>query len=681
MNYGYRQSKIKKTMNVIHLDFETFSTIDLRKVGAYRYAEHESTEVLVAGYSLNTGPIKQWEPRVQKIHTDLHTAFNDDEYLIIAHNAEFERCIIEKVLGYKIPRTRYRCTAARAAAAGLPRSLDGALAATNNVVRKDKPGANALRQFSRPRKPTKKNPAIRLLPEDDPEKWALVLNYNRIDVKAEKALDKSIPDLSPREWKYYHYICKVNDRGLPLDVKSLEGAAQTVGKLEKINATRVRKLTKGINPTQVEKLRLWINEQGVELENLQLKTIITTLRDNLQLSPKVREILTLRLEASRASTKKIKAMLDVVCHDGRAHGTVLYHGAATGRLTGKLIQPLNFTRGLLDSKKTEGAVQSAVIDLFASGDADLVNSILYHQPDDTPLGTPPVQGPMSMLAQSMRGFICAPKGYYFLIADYAAIEARLLAFMANEVKLLIAYRNGVDTYKMMASVLYNIPIEEVTDEQRRIGKNLTLGAGYQLGAPKLIEHCEKEEIFINLDFAKKAINAYRMDKPNIVRSWSKMEEAAIQAMQTGRQVQGLKDKSVYFEHWKDWLLMILPSGRKVHYYLPEVDTVVKFGKPKLQLSYMGEKSHKWGRVSTYGGKLIENLMQAMARDIMMHGMMESEAAGYPALINIYDEEISIRKEGEGNIEELTKALCTMPRWAHGIPLTAAGFTAMRYRKG
>lgn len=661
---------------LLHLDFETYSDIDVRVVGAYRYAEDKSTEVLVAGYSLDDGPIKQWQPHLDRnMPRDLRTALSSDDVLVVAHNAEFERSILCACLGVNLPRPRYRCTAARAAAAGLPRSLDGSLAALGHVVRKDPRGKRVLRRFASPRKPTKHDDRTRIRPQDDTDNWQVLLEYNAQDVRAERALDQAIPDLSPREWRYYHYIAKVNDRGLPLDVKTLHGASKVVAQLERNAKQRVFKLT-GVNPTQVEKLRVWLNEQGANLPNLQLKTITTALRDD-DLPVLVREILTLRLEASRASTKKIKAMLGVMCVDQRAHGTLLYHGAHTGRLAGRLIQPHNFTRGLLSAE-----LQAKVLDLFAGGDARLVDHLLWHQPEATASGTPPMQGPMSMLSQSMRGFIRAPRGQRFVVADYAAIEAGILAWVANEVKLLIAYRNKVDTYKMMASELYQIPIEEVDKEQRRIGKTLRLGAGYQLGPPKLMEHCEKEEIFITLEFARKAIEAFRKSNPNIVRSWYQMEEAAIQAMQTGRVVQALKNRAVYFEKWKQWLLMVLPSGRKLHYFVPDVQTVVKFGKPKLQLSYFGErKAGIKGRVTTYGGKLVENMVQAIARDIMMEGMLAAEEAGYPALASIHDEIVTLRKHGEGTIAELEKAVCIMPRWAQEIPLSAEGFECERYRKG
>jgi len=665
----------------LHLDFETFSLIDLRVAGAYRYAEHESTEVLMAAYSLDDGPIRQWQPHLNRnMPRDLVSALSNNDVFIVAHNAEFERRILIECLAVNVQRARYRCTAARAAAAGLPRSLDGALAALGHPIRKDPRGAAVLRKFSRPRKPTKNNDATRVYPKDDPEAWQVLLEYNKQDIVAEKALDDAIPDLTSREWRYFQYTARVNDRGLPLDLKTLEGAAKAATDLEKISREETVKIT-GCNPTQVVKIREWLETQDCALPNLQLKTIETALREG-NLPPKVATVLALRLESSRASTKKIKAMQEVVCSTGRAHGTLLYYGAHTGRYSGKLIQPHNFPRGLLSTDKKEQAkIAGMVLDIFATGDAELAYSLLWHRPPDKISGQQPLQGPMSMLAQSMRGFIRAPEGYWFPVADYAAIEARILAWLANEGKLLIAFRNKVDTYKMMASVLYGIPVSEVNSEQRRIGKNLRLGAGYQLGPPRLVEHCEKEEIFITLDFAKKAIKAFRDDSRNTVQLWYDSEDAAVRAMQTGKQVQVTKNRDYYFEPWRDWLLMVLPSGRRLHYYAPQVDTVVKFGKPKLQLSYSSTYKGRVVRTPTYGGKLVENAVQSIARDILMEGMMAAEEAGYPVLASIHDEIVTLRKHGEGSAQELEKVICKMPRWAQDIPLGAEGFVCERYTKG
>lgn len=665
----------------LHLDYETYSEADLRVVGAYKYAEHKSTEILVAGYTLNNGKVKQWQPHLSsKLPTDLRQYLEDDDVLVVAHNAEFERQITINCLGIKVPLHRYRCTAARAAAAGLPRGLDGALGALGSPIRKDPRGWVALRRFAFPRKPTKNDQRTRIRPKDDPEKWKILIEYNHQDIISERHLETLIPDLTEQEWEYYHYISRINDRGLPLDLAALKGSSRAVARLQYDIFQEVRKITGGINPTQVEKVRLWLQENGVSLPNLQLKTISLAMRQKMP--KKCRTVLNGRIEASRASTKKIKAMQDVICRSGRAHGTLMYYGAHTGRLSGRLIQPHNFTRGLLDSKETAGRVQSYVLDLFTNSDVEFINAILWHQPDDLPSGPQPIQGPMSMLAQSMRGFIRAPQGYEFYIVDYAAIEARILAWIANEVKLLVAYRNKIDTYKMMASVLYKVPIEEVTSEQRRIGKNLTLGAGYQLGPAKLIEHCEKEEIFIDLPFATNAIKAYRSDKPNIVRLWYDMEDAAIRAMSTRNPVRGARGREVYFERWKKWMLMHLPSGRKLHYYDPKVATVVKFGKPKLQLSYHGERDKGYnGRVSTYGGKLVENMVQGIARDILMEGMMAGEEAGYPSLASIHDEIVTLKKKGQGDIEYLEKVVCRVKPWAKSIPLSSEGFICERYRKG
>lgn len=662
----------------IHLDFETFSTVNLPKVGAYRYAQDPSTEALIACYAIGDAPVRTWLPYLQPtMPLDIYRALEKNA-VICAHNAEFERQIWTHVLRLPVPRLhRWRCTAARAAAANLPRSLDGALKALaisdakGQPIAKDSRGKRLVRLFCMPRKPTKKNAAIRLMPEDDKQAFAEFIEYCRQDVVSERTLDRALPDLSREEWEYFQYNMLVNDRGLPLDMRLIEQSTIAVRELERINLARVRKLTLGLAPTQRDKMQLWLKFQGADLKNLQLKTVNEALDGSLP--PKVREVMELRLEASKASTKKIKAMAAVACEDGRAHGTMLYYGAHTGRLSGKLIQPHNFTRGLLTPEE-----QLIVLRTFATGDYQFVQMLF--------------DKPMHMLAQSMRGFIRAPEGMRFVIADYGAIETRVLAWLANELKVLEGYRRGLDMYKLMAVVLYHVQYEDVSKEQRRIGKNLRLGAGYQLGVGGLLKNCEKEGIPMEKEFAEHAIAAYRKDNRNIVKLWYATEEACIVAVRDGKP-QTLNGK-LHFETWREWLTVTLPSGRNLYYFQPRVELAMKWGKLKPALSYFGERKKgppegisyadmpdRNNRVKTYGGKMVENIVQAVARDVMMYGMVCAEKKGYPALASIHDEIVTLRKHGEGSVKELEQVICTLPAWGKGLPLVAEGFECVHYRKG
>lgn len=664
----------------IHIDFETYSAIDVRDVGAYRYAEHPTTDVLICCYAIGDGEVRTWLPWTEPVPADLRNVAYDPHLPFIAHNAEFERQIWNQVLVRRerwdlpiIDLRRWHCSSVRATVHGLPRSLDGALTALGGDVQKDARGKALIRIFCRPRKPTKKDPRFRVLPRDRREEFAEFVAYCRQDVEGERHLTRILPEMTREETKLYHYTCLINDRGLPLDVPTLRGAAETVRHYESQALHRTLELTKcpaypnGVRPTQREKLLDWLFQQKAPFENLQAKVVEHSLSNGKQMPPSVREVLELRLEASKASTKKIAAMLNVVCDDGRAHGTVLHYGAHTGRLTGKLIQPLNFKRGLLKPHE-----QEATLDAFGSGDLEYINMLW--------------EKPMDWLSQSMRGFIRAPEGYRFIVVDYSAIEARLLAWLAHEKRTLEAYHGGVDTYKMMASALYNVPIDKVSGEQRRIGKNLRLGAGYQLGPPTFVLHCAKEGIVITEEFAAVAIRTYRAENPNTVRLWYETEDACVRAVSTESSVSFARGRCKVGVH-KDWMWIELPSTRRLWYYRPKVELVHKHGRAKMQLTYFGERKKQGasrgsaGRVSTYGGKLVENIIQAISRDILMNGMLVAERAKYPACLSIYDEIVTLRRIGEGSVAELEKLICTLPRWGHGIPLSAEGFECERYRKG
>jgi DNA polymerase len=672
----------------LHLDFETYSASPLKVVGAYRYARDPTTEVLIACYAFSSDTVRTWLPFKQPIPPDLLNAARSDT-IFKAHNADFEYSIWNYALRRQYPRlptiapSRWRCTAVRAAAAGLPRGLEDALVALQHQQRKDPAGKRLVRLFCVPRKPTKRNASVRIRPEDDPTAFAKFIAYCRQDVRAERGLDQKLPNLREQEWADYAYTIKVNERGVPLDIPSIEQTAKVIAKLEHTNHARVAVLTNGLKPTQRDKMLEWLKGNGGSIKDMKLATIEEALKTELPVD--VREVLELRLEASKASTKKIKSMGAVACIDHRARGTMMYYGAHTGRFSGKLIQPHNFTRGLLTP-----TAQDNVLTVFRSGDHELVR-VLYEQP-------------MHMLSQSMRGFICAPDGSRFIIADYSMIETRILAWLAHEVKLLaIMHRNltlpkekQIDVYKLMAMLLYHVEYADVTKEQRRIGKNLRLGAGYQLGTDGLLKNCEKEGIEMEREFAQEAIRAYRTDNPNIVQLWYACEDAAIDAVDGKPRTVN----QVHFEKWRDWLTITLPSGRKLWYFEPALNTIVKFKRPKVAVSYYqkdkkgftdsskgnAKESHYVNRkdathVYTYGGKWVENIVQGIAYDIMINGMRAAEQRGYPSILSVHDEAISIRKHGDGTIKEFEEAICTAPSWAKGLPLVAEGFETVRYRKG
>jgi DNA polymerase len=547
-----------------------------------------------------------------------------------------------------------------AAASGLPRGLDNALRAINAPVAKDPEGARLIKLFCKPRKPTKKDPRTRILPEDAPEDFVKFSSYCDGDVVGEAYLHSQIPELTKREQMFFRLDMRMNDRGLPIDIPMVRKALTVVHELERRVALEVQGMTGGLKATQVAKMLQMFADRGLDIENMQKGTIEEALKGT-DLDPDTRRLLELRVEAGKASTKKLVSMM--ACADPEDHvvqGGFLFHGAHTGRYAGRLVQPHNFIRGTLKDKQRE-----AVFDLLEHADADLFE-LLYEKPIDA-------------ISQCMRGFIRAPSGYELAVVDYTAIEARVLAWIAGEEHMLEAYFRGVDVYKLMAMKLWMIPnIEDVTDEQRRIAKNLVLGCGYQLGGPRFVEYAANAGCIIEEEFALKAVKTYRREHPAIVASWKKVESLWVAAVTNpGKVFEGLKCRFYMYEHW---LCIQLPNGREIRYPHATATPSEKYGKPSWALAFKTDFHGKFLREGTYGGKLIENIVQAIARDVMMEGMYSAEVNDYPVIGTVHDEVLTLRKAGTSNIKELEKLVCTLPSWTKGMPLAAKGFVCDRYKK-
>jgi DNA polymerase len=651
--------------NCAHIDFETYSEIDIRKVGAHRYARHPSTEVLICCYTLPGMPTPAvWLPRDCDPPEDL-MLWLERGGRVGAHNANFERLVWQHALKRQHPgiatidKKQWLCTAAMAAASGLPRSLDKALHAAGCEAKKNSDGMRLIRIFSKPRKPTKKNDSLRILPEDDLENFDKFIEYCKDDVLGEMALHAALPELRSREKMFFRLDMMMNDRGLPIDLPLVKKTLTVLSELERRNAEEAQKLTGGVKATQVAKMIELLESRGLSLENLRAETVRVVLKDQ-ELDPATRRLLELRVESSKASTKKLAAML--LCADPDDHvvqGGFLYHGAHTARYAGKLVQPHNFVRGhLKDWQRDE------VFSLIDREDPDVL-TMLYEKPID-------------IISQCMRGYIRAPEGQEFYVVDYTAIEARLLAWLTGEEEVLEAYRRGVDVYKMMASKLWKIDIADVSDEQRRIGKNLVLGCGYALGGAKFVDYCANLGLIIEPDFAMAAVKTYRREHPKIVASWKTVEALVVEAVRNpGRITAGLKCRFFMRQHW---LCVELPGGRELRYPYARVAPIMRYDKPAMEISFATEYHGKWVREKTYGGKLVENIVQAIARDVMMEGMYNAETNGYPVIGTVHDEVITVVPKGQGDIKALELLVCKVPAWADGMPLAAKGFVCDRYKK-
>jgi len=410
-----------------HLDFETFSEIDIRKVGAHRYARHPSTEVLIACYLLpGMDEVEVWLPRQEAPPARLMSWIRQGGK-VGAHNAAFERSVWRWCLRRMHPSTpeikdnQWVCTAAKAAASGLPRSLEKALKAAGLEVEKDLEGSKLIKVFCGPRKPTKADARTRILPEQDP-RFQRFIEYCQQDVRGEVALDEALPDLIPRQRRMFLLDMAMNDRGLPIDIPLVRKALKVVKTLEEDIGRRVSALTGGLKATQVAKMIEMFAERGLDIANMQKNTIEEALKDT-NLDAGTRALLELRVEAGKASTKKLISMMACADPDDWVvQGGFLYHGAHTGRYAGRLVQPHNFIRGMLKDHQRD-----LVFALLEHEDADLF-TLLYDKPID-------------VISQCMRGFIRAPAGYELAVVDYTAIEARILAWVAGEETILAATRS------------------------------------------------------------------------------------------------------------------------------------------------------------------------------------------------------------------------------------------------
>lgn len=652
--------------NIAHLDFETFSEADIRKVGAHRYARHPSTEVLIACYLLpGMDAPAVWLPRQEAPPADLMRWVRLGGR-IGAHNAAFERAIWRWVLqGHQHPSVptikdnQWVCTAAKAAASGLPRSLEKALKAAGLPVEKDIDGSKLINVFCKPRKPTKADDRIRILPEED-SRFQRFIEYCQQDVRGELALDEALPDLIPRQRRMFILDMVMNDRGLPVDMPLVRKALNVVKSLEEDITARVSALTGGLKATQVAKMIEMFAARGLDIANMQKITIEDTLK-NVKMDDSTRALLELRVEAGKASTKKLISMMACADPDDWVvQGGFLYHGAHTGRYAGRLVQPHNFIRGTLKDHQR-----------------DLVFALLEHE--DASLFTTLYDKPIDVISQCMRGFIRAPSGYELAVVDYTAIEARILAWVAGEETILAAYRKGLDVYKVMAVTLFRLKgIAEVTDEQRRIAKNLVLGCGYQLGGVKFVDYCANAGVIITEEFAKSAVSTYRKGVPAIVASWGRVEKLASMAIRhPGEVYEGLRCRFFLREHW---LCVQLPSGREIRYPYASAVPIERWGKPAYEISFRTEIKGQFMREKTYGGKLIENIVQGIAFDVMQEGMLSAETNGYPVIGTVHDELLALRKKGTSDVKELETLVCTVPSWSAGMPLAAKGFICERYKK-
>lgn len=658
----------------LHLDFETRSRLDLKKVGAHKYAAHPSTDIICLGYALDDRPREVLtRDEVRRGLFPLPVTDFRREIIFVAHNAPFERAIWRHVMaryGYPIAvldDNEWSCTMARAYACGLPGELGDLAVALRLPMTKDLMGRKMMLELSTPRADGTW--------DEDPEKLRRTMSYCGDDVDVERLADKALPDLIPQEKVVMRRNWLKNERGLRIDktlARTMAGLTDAI--VDDLNA-RLRTLTQGYvdKATQVEALKRWLAAQGVNVASLD-KVAVTDLLARTDIKPEVREVITLRRQvAKKNSIAKYGAALEVAGEGDRARGLSQYHGAHTGRSAGRLLQPLNFPKGF--KAKEQQMALAALRD-----EAILPGAFV---------GTYGV-GAMEAASDLLRGLFIAGEGKTFVCADFNAIEARVLFWLADEVEALAAYRRGESPYVATARKIYGNPniTKEGNPVEYDIGKRSVLGAGYSMGWEKFRDNVYIETakmgkpVRLADELAQRCIKSYREQYARVVQTWYAMEAAAINAVRNPGSVQSTCGGRVLWGMTQDrrFLACRLPSGRFLRYYKPEIRMLpTPWGEEKPTLCYWGQEVQGWTLLKTYGGLVVENVTQAVARDIMVEAEARVEDAGFEMLLDVYDELVA-EATPERTLEEFLRLMTQVPAWAAGCPIAAEGWVGERYHK-
>lgn len=639
------------------IDIETYSDVDLINCGVYKYTDSDNFEILLFAYSVDDEETKIVDlASGEKLPEEIMEMLLDDSVIKTAFNANFERTCLSRHLGVKLKPEAWRCTAVQAAMLALPLSLEGVGVVLGLDKQKMSEGKELIRYFCSPCKPTKSNGGrTRNLPEDAPEKWELFKTYCIRDVDVEKQIRKKLwkYPIPEKEQQLYCLDQRINDRGIMVD-RNLVNHAIACDLLYKETATkRAYELSELENPNSVSQLKGWLTEKGIEVDSLAKATVVE-LVDKTE--GDVQEMLKLRLAMSKTSVKKYEAIDRSVCRESRVHGLLQFFGAnRTGRWAGRLVQIHNLPQNhISDLELARG--------LVADGRYDDVE-MLY---ESTP----------NVLSELIRTAFVAKPGSRFIISDFSAIEARVLAWLAGEQWRIEVFQTHGKIYEASASAMFHVPIEEITKTSplRQKGKisELALGYGGSVGAMTAMGALK---MGLSEEELPSLVTSWRNANPHITQFWWAVDEAAVKAV---RDKKPSRVGRVAFEYSSGILFVTLPSGRKLSYVKPKMG-VNKFGREGI--TYEGiRESKKWMRLETYGPKLVENIVQAASRDILAEAMLRLEKEGFDIVCHVHDEVVLEVPEGVSSVEEINQIMAVNPDWTDGLPLSAAGFESPFYKK-
>lgn len=650
-------------MRQLGIDIETYSSVSLKESGVYPYAESPDFEILLFAYHFDDDPVEVIDLTTEPLPEHIVSALTDPNILKTAWNANFERVCIGQHLGTRMLPEQWECTMVKALTLGLPGSLDKAskVLGFDEDKQKDRLGKALIRYFSVPCKPTKANGGrTRNLPVHDPEKWNQYIEYNRQDVVVEYEIRKKLERYKTLEIEkaYWNLDQDINDRGIGLDLKLVDSAIELDEKIKHTALAEIKEITGAENPNSRQQIKDWVEEQlGYELEKFDkdvLKELFNTLPEGL-----VKQVIELRLMTTKSSVKKYERMSAYQCKDGRARGTMQFYGASrTGRFSGRGIQLQNLSKNRIpDLKEARECVKN--------GDLDELNLLYGNIPD--------------LLSQLVRTALLPSEGNEFIVSDFSAIEARVIAWLAGEQWRLDVFKNGGDIYCESASRMFGVPVEKhgVNGHLRQKGKVAELACGYG-GSVGALKAFGADKMGLSEEDMRSIISDWRRASPHIVKLWSDVEQAAKTTISTGRTSRlqyglafGMVDGNMFIR---------LPSRRKLCYRKAVILPNRSFGRPGIVYNGIQGDTHGWGQVDTHGGKLVENIVQAIARDCLCVSMKRLDDKGYDIVSHVHDEVILDVPRGTSTPDIVGEIMGEPIDWAPGLKLDADGYTCDFYLK-
>ena len=653
----------------LFIDVETYSLVDIKESGAYKYIESPDFEILIIGYALDNGPVNIVDlAQGDDIPEEFEEALFDPECVKVAHNAVFERLSFRRI-GYDIPAEQWYCTSVKAAYCGLPLSLDAVSKRLDLTDKKLDTGKALIKYFSCPCKPTRINGMrTRNYPSDAPEKWEMYKEYNTYDVLAEREIFQKlsayeIPDI---ERRMYVLDQNINDRGILVDMELAQSAIAVDNEYTTLLTNHAKELTGLQNPNSPAQIRKWIeNTTGHAVLSLS-KESMPDLLEEFKDYPEVIELLSIRKKLSKTSIKKYYAMLNCAMKDNRCRGLFQFYGAnRTGRWAGRLLQLQNLSKNHISHIETPR-------ELIRARDWETVE-MLYDDVAD-------------ILSQLVRTALIAPKGKTFAVADFSAIEARVISWLANEKWRMDVFRGDGKIYEATGSKMFNVPISAITKGSvlRDKSKISELALGYE-GSLGALKRMGGERMGLSDTEMMSLVRKWRSANPAIVDMWKEIDEASKEAVRYQRPV-SCTCKNLIFDCDGQFMTIQLPSGRKLFYANPMFKDK-KIGRstmPTRVLCYGGiiQETNQWGEIDTYGGKLTENIVQAIARDLLGNSMLNMQEEGYAITMHVHDEAIAEipLENAEEHYNSMVKAMERVPVWAPDFPLKADGYITPFYLK-